>query len=70
MKEVKFEKQWRGHDPGTIVELTDERAAQLISEGYCESTAKPEKKKRGRPSKTRPEAEPVLPADNTESTAP
>jgi hypothetical protein len=57
MVEVKFSKQWRGHDPGTVVELTDERAKQLISEGYCKSTSEPEKKKRGRPAK---KAEPVV----------
>ena len=43
MVEVKFSKQWRGHDPGTVVELTDERAAELIGQGYCCATAKEEK---------------------------
>ncbi|TFH54315.1 MAG: hypothetical protein E4G91_11305 [Candidatus Zixiibacteriota bacterium] len=51
MIEVKFSKQWRGHNPDTIVTLTDERAKQLISEGYCVSTVEPEKKRRGRPAK-------------------
>lgn len=58
MKEVKFHKQWRGHDPGVVVELTDERAAELIGE-YCKPT-EPEViekvvekpvKRRGRPPK-------------------
>lgn len=35
MQKVKIVKQWRGHDPGTEPELTDERAAELIREGYA-----------------------------------
>lgn len=42
MIEVKFSKQWRGHCPGTVVELTDERGAELIAQGYCSATAKAE----------------------------
>jgi len=43
MVEVKFSKQWRGHDPGTVVELTDARAAELIGQGFCCATASKEK---------------------------
>jgi topoisomerase IA-like protein len=32
---VTFLKQWRGHDEGAVVELTDERAAELVAEGTC-----------------------------------
>lgn len=57
MIEVKFENQWRGHAPGTVVELTDERAAELIESGHCCANDAEPPKKRGRPSKPRPEAE-------------
>lgn len=57
MVEVKFHKQWRGHDPGTVVELTDERAKELIRLDYCKATADLGKK-RGRPKKAEePKAE-------------
>ena len=32
---VRFVKQWRGHDIGAEPELTDERAEELIREGYA-----------------------------------
>lgn len=35
MQTVKIIKQWRGHDPGATPELTDERAAELIANGYA-----------------------------------
>lgn len=41
MQKVKIVKQWRGHDPGTEPELTDERAAELIRGGYAEPWSKP-----------------------------
>lgn len=42
MPKVKMVKQWRGHDPGTEPDLTEERAAELIREGYAEPYGQPE----------------------------
>ena len=61
MVEVKFSKQWRGHDPGTVVELTDVRAAELIGQGYCCSTAKKEKPVASAPTAPKPEPAPTPP---------
>lgn len=37
--EVLFKEQWRGHEAGTVVGLTAERASELIEGGTCEPTA-------------------------------
>lgn len=61
MRRVRFVKAWRGHAEGVEVELTDQRAAQLIREQYCvDPTAAPAKpnppKGRTRRSKPRNDA--------------
>ncbi len=35
MQTVRFKKQWRGHQKGKVVDLTDERAAELIKAKFC-----------------------------------
>ncbi len=49
MIQVRFNKQWRGHDPDTVVDLEDWRAEELIDGGYCKATSDlQDKPKRGR----------------------
>jgi hypothetical protein len=36
--EVLFNQAWRGHSAGTVVELTEERAAELLAGKVCELT--------------------------------
>ena len=54
----KFAKQWRGHTAGTVAELTEERARELIEAKYCqEAGAEPPPKRKRIRAKREPDSD-------------